>query len=321
MIIKKYLDFIKESENNSFGEWVESLIDDDYIKNIVARFTGDIDPSIRLANAINVLDDRDKSDIKSQIKKYLSVGIEEKEPEVTATADVDGLNEAQVQEEISLAGKGIFNSFLKSLTSLGKKETSSSPEKCPDTFLIFYHYENLVSEEVKTIFSRFKSLSRYVDMIDYGKNEVSLYFGIKSDGKFQYGIAYEDLKPIGEFKLSKSTIKWILSLDSKSAFSLKKDLVNLSYSDILTLGTIKTEMLQYKPGYSEKRAYPTINDRVISFGWYGVGKWENGKLDPNELLTIKNNFNSWVITKKWGTKVLVSINPKSFWLWIHIKLK
>lgn len=321
MIIKKYFYFIKESEENSFGEWIESLSNDVYIMNIVNRFIGDINPTIRLANAINLLDSKNKADIKSQINHYLEFGIEEKESEVIVSTETDELLSEQVQGEISIAGKGIFHSFLKSLTALGKKETASNPDKCPEDFLIFYHYDNLLSEDVKVIFSRFKSLIRYVEMIDYGKNEVSLYFGIKSNGHLQYGISYDSLIKIGEFKLSQSTIKWILSLESKSTYSLKKDLVNLTYNDIITLGKIKTDMLVFNPGYSEKKSFPTINDRVISFGWYGVGKWNNGKLDEDELMNIKNNFNSWVISKKWGAKILVSVNPQSFWLWIHIKLK
>jgi hypothetical protein len=322
MIIKKYFDFIKENKDNSFGEWVESLSNDDYIMNIINRFVGDVSPTIRLANAINLLDDKDKSDIEKQINHYLEFGIEEKEPEIIVSAETEELLSEQVQVEISVAGKGIFHSFLKALTALGRKETNSNPDKCPDDFLIFYHYENLLAEEVKIIFNRFKSLTKYVNMIDYGKNEVELYFGIKCNGQFQYGISYDsNLSLIGEFKLSQSTIKWILSLESKSAFSLKKDLVNISYNDILTLGKIKMDMINFNPGYHEKKSFPVIKDRIISFGWYGVGKWDNGKLDGGELMNVKNNFNTWVMSKKWGTKILVSVNPQSFWLWIHIKLK
>jgi hypothetical protein len=321
MFIRRYLDFIKENKDNSFGEWVESLIHDEYIRNIVSRFITDIHPSIRIANAINILDDNEKNDINNQIKKYLDSGIEEKDPQVITSTDTSELLE-QVQDEISVAGKGIFNSFLKALTALGRKETLSNPEKCPQDFLIFWHYDNLMSEEVNLIFKRFKSLSRYLQMIDYGRNELDLYFGIKCNGQFQYGISYDsNLNPIGEFKLSQSTLKWILSLQSKSAFSLKKDLVNLTYVDILTLGKIKMDMCSFNPGYHEKRSFPIIKDRIISFGWYGVGKWDNGKLDGGELMNVKNNFNTWVMSKKWATKILVSVNPQSFWLWIHIKLK
>jgi hypothetical protein len=315
MKVRKYLDFISESSNlyNSFGEWVESLIEDEYVKNIVNRYTQDIDPDIELSNAINVLDKRIQNEMKSQIENYLQRGIQEKEPEVLASTDLEMLDES--------AGKGVFTSFLKALTALGQKETNPSWEKCPDNFLLFYYYTNLDSTIVKQIFTRFKSLSMYLDTIDYGKNEVNLYFGLKTDGNFEYGIGYDNLTPIGQFKLSQSITKWILSLESKSAQSLKKELVNLSLSDIITLGRIKNDMLTFNPGYHEKKLVPMLRDRVISFGYFGVGKWDNGKLDEGELMNVKNNFTTWLLSKKWSEKILISVKPESFWVYIHIKLK
>lgn len=320
-MIKRYLEFIKESSENeyhSLGEWIESLYEDDYIKNIVNRYISDITPDIILSNAINILDENTKAEIKSQIEDYQKNGIQDKETEVVVSTDTEKLLEST---EITIAGKGIFTSFLKTLTALGQKDVNPSKDKCPDNFLLFYHYPNLSAEDVKTIFGRFKSLTRYIEMIDYGKNEVDLYFGIKCDGTFEYGILYEKFIPIGRFKLSQSIIKWIVQLDSKSASSLKKELVNLNYTDILLLGKIKTDMKDFNPGYHEQKSKPTIIDKVISFGYYGIGKWDNGKLDEGELLNIKTNFIAWVMNKKWGDKVLISVKPQSFWLFIHIKLK
>lgn len=319
-MIKRYLDFIKESQINGFnslGEWVESLMDDEYVRNIVARYTKDSDASIDLSNAINILDDKTKQEIKAQIDYYLENGIEEKEPQFTASTDLEPLTES----EITVAGKGIFISFLKSLTSLGQKEAGPSWEKCPDGFLLFYHYPNLQSEDVKQVFSRFKSLTRYLDMVDYQKNETDLYFGIKCDGNFEYGVHYDVLKPIGQFRLSQSVIKWICQIESKSASSLKKELVNLTLADVITLGKIKTDMLTFNPGYHEKKLSPILKDRVISFGYFGVGRWDNGKIDEGELMNVKNNFTTWLLTKKWGSKVLISVKPNSFWLYLHLKLK
>lgn len=327
MIIKKYTQFIKENleEFKSIGEWVDSLSNDDYILNIVNRYLDDINPDIKLSNAINLLDDNEKNDIKSQIEEYLENGLES-ETKILASTDIKKLSESFevepiIQQEISIAGKGVFSSFLKSLTALGRKDSKPNYEDCPSDFLMFYKYDGLNSTDVKSIFSRFKSLIRYTDMIDYGKNEISLYFGIKCDGQFEYGISYDKLLPIGQFKLSKSSIKWLIQLESKSASSIKKELVNLSFNDIILLGMIKKEMVLYKPGYFEKKSYPFISDKVISFGYYGIGKWENGKIDNNEYLDIKNNFTNWVLSKKWGSKILVSIKPESFWLYINIKIK
>ena len=318
-MIKKYLEFIKEDFNgfNTLGEWVESLMNDEYIRNIVARYTKDSDASIDLSNAINILDERIQSEIKYQIEEYLQNGIEEKEPQFSTSTDLEPLTES----EITVAGKGIFISFLKSLTSLGQKEILPNWEKCPDDFLLYYYYPNLQSEHVKQIFSRFKSLSRYLDHVDYQKNEVDLYFGIKCDGNFEYGLHYDTPTPIGQFKLNQSVIKWICQIESKSAHSLKKELVNLSLSDLMTLGKIKLDMKGFNPGYHESRDVVKIQDKIISFGYKGLGKWDNGKFDEGEFMNIKNNFTTWLLTKKWGSKVLISVKPTSYYVYIHIKLK
>jgi len=318
MIIKRYLQFINEDENTSLGQWISSLIEDEYVRNIVARYTQEIDPSIDLENAINLLDKRTQLEIKEQIEEYLQKGIEEKQPDILTSTDTEQLWES----EITVAGKGMFSSFLKSLTAFGQKDCQPNWEKTPNDFLFYYHFSNLQSEIVKSVFMRFKSLSRYLDLVDYQQNEVSLYFGIKCDGNFEYGICYDNLLPIGQFKLNQSVIKWILSLESKSAFSLKKELVNLTYSDVLILGQIKRDIDSFNPGYFEKKLSPQIKDRVFSFGFYGVGKWDNGQLDQGEFMNIKNNFTTWLISKKWGGKVLISVpQPKSFWFNLHIKLK
>jgi hypothetical protein len=164
-------------------------------------------------------------------------------------------------------------------------------------------------------------LERFVNLVDYDKNEVSLYFGIKCDGTLEYGIAYERLHKMGIFKLNVSTIKWIVQLESKSAFSLKKEIVNLTSNDILLLGKIKTEVAEFTPGYHDKRAKPVIKDKVISFGYYGAGKWANGKMDDNDFNEIKNKFSTFIGTKRWASKVLVSVKAEAFWLYLNIKLK
>lgn len=318
MKLKRYIDFINESKDNfnSLGEWVESLISDDYVKNIVSRYTKDIEMDVNLSNAINVLDEKIQNDIEHQIEEYLKDGIKEKTPDIIASTEI------VTESEIATAGKGIFSSFMKSITALGHKEMLPNWEKCPEDFLIFYYYKDLDAQSVKQIFERFKSLVGFSGMIDYGKNEVSLYYGIKCDGSFEYGISYDDsLTKFGHFKLSQSIVKWIVSMDLSSASSLKKELVNLTYSDIVTLGKVKKDMIQFNPGYSEKKSFPTIKDRVMSFGFYGHGKWENGKLDKTEFMNVRNKFMNWTISKKWGNKVMISIQPESFWLYIHIKIK
>ena len=313
-MIKRYIQFIKE--NRSIGELVEELYDDDYIKNIVNRYIGEITPDIELSNAINLLDDKVKNDISQQIEEYKLNGIQNKDVQVTTSTETELLESS----EITSAGKGVFTSFLKSLTALGQKEAIVDREICPENYLFYYSY-NLLADDVKVIFSRFKSLLKYIDLIDYSKNNVTLYFGINCKGDLEYGLLYETYTPIGRFKMSNSAIKYITSSDLKSATSLKKDIVNLNYNDILLFGKIKNEFKEFNPGHYEKVLRPFINDRVITFGYYGIGKWENGKMDSGELITLRGNFNNWVLNKKWGEKILVALTPNSFWLYIKIKLK
>jgi hypothetical protein len=33
---------------------------------------------------------------------------------------------------------------------------------------------------------------------------------------------------------------------------------------------------------------------VITFGYFGLGKWDNGKIDEDEFLNIKSKFSTWV---------------------------
>ena len=315
-MIKKYKQFIKE--NFKFGEWVEDLYNsDDYIKNIVNRYITDIDSDIRLANAINIQDERIQKEMKYYIDEYLKNGIEDKKPVISASIDIEDINES----ELNVAGKGIFTSFLKTLTALGQKEKLADFENCPEDFILFYFYQNMEAEIVKQIFNRFRSLSKYAETIDYGRNDVNMYFGIRCNGELEYGISYENRIPFGSFRLSSSVIKWLNSLESKSAFNIKKELVNLNYDNIITLGKIKMDMATYNPGDIEKRLNPKVSDKIISFGYQGVGNWDNGILDEGEFMTIKNNFINWLMSKKWASKVLISVKPSSHWIYIHIKLK
>ena len=339
-MIKKYLEFINESfsertreDFNSLGEWVEYLYefykDDEEklsnLKSIVNRHFNvkgeetlqDIESDIRLSNAINILDDNAKGEMESLVKDFVENGIEDKEPGFEASTDLEPLTEA----EISVSGKGVFTSFLKSITALGKKDVNADFEKCPDDYLFFYHYDMLNTNDVKSVFNRFSSLKRYLELIPYDKNEISLYFGIKSDGQFEYGVSNERNFPIGQFKLSTGVIKWILGLESKSAHNLKRNLVNYTYSDLQTLGKIKKDISEYNPGFFEKKSKVTINDKVISIGYQGIGKWDNGQLDSGEFMNLKTNFNNWIITKKWGSKIQFGIKPQSYWLYFNLKLK
>lgn len=310
-MIKRYLEFILENNNSDdLGKQIESLFNDEYIKNLVIKYTKDIDPSIKLSNAINSLDINIKNDLKKQVDDYLKNGLTMKNPEVNAYVDIT--------KQI-LSGKGVFTSFLKALTALGKKDIQSNLDDCPDDFLFIFTCE-IPSNDVKQIFNRFKSLVNYIDKIDYTKDITKLYFGVKNNN-LEYGFLYEELIPIGSFKLNTQNLKWISQLQNKSAYSLKKEIVNLTMNDMILLNTIKDDMKSFDIGFHENKMNPFISDKIISFGYYGCGKWDDGKLDEDELLNIKNKLKSFILSKKWKNKITYKINASSFWLYIYIKIK
>jgi hypothetical protein len=318
MKIKKYNQFIKENvSEKSVGEWIESVAkDDDYLMNIISQYTQDIDPTVRLANAINVLNKSQQEELEKKVRDYID-GVDQPQ-DVEVSANVDS---GELMESVQVAGKNIFKSFLKVITALGLKEHTPDWNKTPDSFLIYFLFENVDVAKLKMVLNRFKSLASYSESIDYTQNLCHLYFGIKTDMTFEYGFKTDVESPVGKFSLNKSNFNWILLLDSPSAAPLKRQMIDLDINKILLFSKIKIEMSKWNPGYSEKKSIPQITNDVMTFGYYGVGKWDNGKLDVGEFENIKNNFKIWLSKFKWSEKILVSVTNNSFWVYFNFKLK
>ena len=152
-------------------------------------------------------------------------------------------------------------------------------------------------------------------------SQIVLYFGIKCDGNFEYGYYYDQLIPIGYFKLKKSIYNSLKLSDLKSTSGLKKSIATLSFEDIQLLSKIKMEMSQFNPGYFEQKMVPQLVDRTITFGYLGLGKWDNGQVDLGELENIKQNLKNYLIKFKWSDKILISVKPQNLWILIQIKIK
>ena len=315
MKIKKYIEFILESqESQSIGEWIESVADD-YVLNLVSQYTQDVEPSVRLSNAIDILPDFEKEELSKKVKDYIN-GVEQSQ-DVDMVASV---NSGELLENVQ-AGRNVFKSFLKLLTAMGLKEHQPDWSKTPQDFLIYFLFENVDMSNLKMFASRFKSLDLFINSIDYNVNICQLYFGIKTDLTFEYGVKTDVVTPIGSFKMNKSSYNWIMLLDSLSSAPLKRQLIDLDINRLSLFSKIKTSMSGWNPGYAEKKSTPQITGDVISFGYYGVGKWDNGKLDEGEFENIKNNFKTWLSKFKWSEKILVSVTNNSFWVYFNFKLK
>lgn len=216
-------------------------------------------------------------------------------------------------------GKNVLSTFMKCLTALGFKDNSPESKDVPSEFLIFFRLSNIESVKVKSVFSRFKSLSSIE--IDESTKNVGIYFGIRNSLDFEYGIYYNELSPIGSFKLNKSSYNSIKLSELKSLSGLKEVLVNLTYDDIVLLCKIKNELDNFKPGFFEEKMIPKIDSNIITFGYYGYGTWKNGYLENKDIDDFKSSIKSFLSKYKWSDKLQISINPYKFWIYLNIKIK
>jgi hypothetical protein len=319
-MIIKYNEFLTESkydeiesEYHSIGEYIEDVSkDNEYLSSIVANYIKESDTDIRISNAVNILNDFNKKQLFYRVYNFLQNG--EKDKESVVMTDVIVENVQQVK-----AGKNMFTSFLKCITALGSKNITKS-ENPQEEFLLFYNTKNIDVVLIKSVFQRFKSLSMFLEHMDYTFNEVSLYFGIKNNCTFEYGFFTDKRIPIGHFTLNKSNLYWLLVSTSPSASALKKDIVNLDIKKLIIFGKVANKIKNFTINAESKKG-PIINDDVISFGYYGIGKWDNGKLDDGEFQNLKSNFKTWLMKYKWSQSILVSITYSSFWVYFNIKVK
>lgn len=320
-MITNYQNFINESKfnelkskYNSIGEWVESVSKgNDYLLSIISNYINDVDVTIRVSNAVNLLSDFDQKQLFYRIYNYINNDESEKEKDSNVMTNVVIENEENVY-----GGKHIFQSFLKALTALGLSKTLNKSHQ--EDYLFYYLSGDVEVNSIKNIFSRFKSLTLFGNRVDYTFNTCKLYYGINSNGNFDYGFYTNQIIPIGQFKMSKSNLSWLLLNSSPSSLILKKDLVSLDMNQLVLFSKICKEMKTYQIS-AEQKSGPFINDGVISFGYYGIGKWNSSRLDDEEYQNLKNNFKNWLVKYKWSDKILISITHSSYWVYFNLKIK
>jgi len=315
-MIKKYNQYINESFNGfkTIGEYIESISkDNDYALNIISQYTKDIDPTVRLANAINLLPKSTQELIVKLITDEKMDKGETNNPDVISHT---------IMESNSSGGKHIFQCFLKSVSALGQKNWKINWKSTKDNSLALFETDILDPEDVMSVLSRFVYFKMSLNKIGDFNTFMKLYLDIKTDGTFDYGLMSESNKfSLGSFVINKSTLNSILTSELKSAQSIKKFLVSLDLNKIKLLGEIKSAMKSFFPGTSENKSNPTINGDIISYGYQGLGKWDNNQIDGGEIENIKTNFKSFLMQYKWSDKVQFSVTPSDHWVFLNIKLK
>ena len=216
-----------------------------------------------------------------------------------------------------LAGKNLFMCFFKILTALGcvhTKHTNSPTSK----FILSYITPEIEKEKLINVFNRYEYYSKYVTDI---MENTKLYYGINVDGNIEYGMYSDKNYQMGLFKLTESRFNWILLIKQKSAANLKADIIRLDSKKIMLLGKIKKTMSEFRPGVFEKRGNTTLNGEVISFPFYGAGKWLDGQIDKESYEVILKTVNAFLMKNNWYKQIQYSVNAHEFWITINIKLK
>lgn len=326
-MLKKYLEFIKESisevENlhHSVGEWVEDLCENNKeILELIRPYVEETDPSVRIANSINTLDKNKKRSVYKIVSDYLNgTG---KKTDIRAFVDLtkeSNLTKEKVDKNELNAGKNVFNSFLKVISSLGMKDTKPNWDNLPDDFLLFFEYKcdyASVHEKIE----RFPSLNMFADKLP--KENCSLYYGIKIDRTFNFGFkSGEKIIKIGSFKINKGTINYLNLIESPSAAHLKRELAYLNTEKIYLLSDVAKYMKLYHPGETEERSFKVI-DGVLEFGYKGLGVWTNGYMDDEGKQNLKNGFTEYLKKFKDCSKLSACVKPdEKSWIRLNIKIK
>lgn len=315
--IKNYNLFILEDKKNKAEEIVKLAGDDSYALDLISSYCKNVDTTVDLTSSISLLSEETQDKILSLIKKH-KFKKQQDDANVLANTDLNLLKES----EVTLAGKNLFNCFCKIFTALGYKNIQPNWKLTPTDFLVYYSTNEIDYLEIRSVTSRFKYLDQALENLKTSTQNAQLYFGLRNDLVMEYGILFQDnLNKIGEFKFTKSIYNTILISDYLALLSFKSILSTLEYDKVKLMCRIKREMMTFNPGYFEDKLKPYITDNVITFGFFGIGRWDNGVMDEYEVESVKNNLKSFLLHFKWSQDVKISVVPKNFWIYINIKLK
>jgi hypothetical protein len=326
-MIKKYFEFLKENiseieaKNHSLGEWVENLCENNKeILELIKPYMENTNPSVRISNTINVLNSNDKRSVYKIINDYLN----DNGKTTDVRTFVDFTNESSEVKEIE-AGQNVFKTFLKIITSLGLKDVKPSWSNLPDDYLLFFEYKSDYRSAMEKL-ERFPSLSMFKEKLP--KDNCNLYYGImivkgerKIDLNFNFGFRNDKIIKIGSFKVNNSSFKKLAQLESPSSAHLRKELAYLTYDKLRLLGDAANHMKTYHPGDTEDRSFK-IEDGVLEFGYKGLGKWTDGKMDDQERDRLRKGFTEHLL--KFGNKhqIEASVKPdEKSWIRLNVRIK
>ena len=318
-MIKRYLSFISESYKgfSSKADYIANKAEDsEYVRHLVGDYTKDINPNVNVASSINTLDEHTQDLILKMIDDFET---DKRYPdEIIATPHTS----IRYDESQQTGGKNIFSCFLKVVSALGQKDCEIDWKHTPEDYIGLFVSNSVDIEELKGVLSRYLYFDDFIKSRDIKNRFGKLYWGVKNDMSVEYGVYLDgSTNVLGSFMLTQGTYNYVMTLSLKSATNLKKLLVSLDLPKLSILTKVKMAMKDFFPGQSDGKLNPTINGDIISYGFEGLGKWDNGQIDPSELENVKNNLRTHLMQFKWSDKLQFSVTPSNNWVFINIKIK
>ncbi len=299
LIESKYSD--AEREKGSIGRWLEErIVGDPYLRHVTAPFLSEIDPTIRLANAIDMLSDFDKRQVFNAVVRH---------------RDGRKTNES-AEPQTPTGGKNVFKSFLKCITSLG---LSNLNKLAKPGFLIYFETHECAEDLVMQSVARFRSLSSMYAAAKVGN--VKLFYAIDSNLIFSYGISHSAGQfTLGAYTLNKSAFVWLQALSSPSSAQIRAELYKTGWESIVLFKKLMRFMQEYPLGEKGKST-SVLDAGTLCFSYHGVSKWDNGVMDQGEYSNIKSNLKTRLSSTPWHDRVLVRVSADNFSLHICFRVK
>ena len=334
--IKKYSEFelLSESEDNkyveierkwgSIGNFVEEIAkelleDEDKLREF-RRILGeylDSEPTINISNAVNMINKYDQ--------RLLVDDIENRVLEEVISENIVTDEYIEDVSNVTIAGKSCFNSFIKAIKAMNLEDIRENTKDVPNTFFKYYTFDKVNGVRAIKVFSRFRSLKNAVKLMEEKNVQImGLYFGLKKDNrkiKLEYGVILNKERfVLGEFNFNTREQNFLMSKKCKALEPLKDVLKGMNLKEIKYLMKIKDDLKNFEPGTHIEKTNIYIQDYVLNIGFYGLGKWENGSIEDDSLVSLKRNFKKWVNDHKWRNEVLVSVKADKLWVYFKLKL-
>lgn len=168
------------------------------------------------------------------------------------------------------------------------------------------------------ILTRYESMKKLSDKIK-NSNDIFVYYAINNDFYLEYGFISKSSKNIiNKFKINKHTYNFIKKYNFECLKHIKLFFNRFSYNDLYLLLIIIKDLFDF---YIEDIKYydikVKINNDLIEYIIL-----LNEPNDTNNIkCKIKNEFNIWVVDKKWVDKILYKVNIIKNKAILTIKLK